>query len=125
MAIIENKWGIKNIFKYYLPQQKMLRKIWKSVFITKKFTQCKISSTLKIDAFETPDNKTIGKLFSKHQLFFLNQANSISVSSINTIISHTESLPASLTISVKFYPSHLKPLFNNFFIVFFIGFCIF
>ena len=29
----------------------------------KKFTQCKTSHTLKIDVFEIPDNKNIGKLF--------------------------------------------------------------
>ena len=33
----------------------MLRKILEKVLITKKFTQCKESRTLKIDAFEIPD----------------------------------------------------------------------
>ena len=47
--------GIKDIFKYYLLQQKVLRKIMQKVFITKKFTQCKTLHTLKIDVFEIPD----------------------------------------------------------------------
>ena len=42
-----------------LPQQKMLRKILEKVFITKNFTQCKTSRTLKIDLFEIPDDKNI------------------------------------------------------------------
>ena len=33
------------------------------VFITKKFTQCERSCALKINVFEIPDNKNIGKLF--------------------------------------------------------------
>ena len=44
-------------------QQKVQWKILGKVFITKKFTQCKTSCTLKIDVFEIPDNKNIGKLF--------------------------------------------------------------
>ena len=44
-------------------QQKMQRKILKKVFITKKFTQFKTWWTLKIDVFEIPDSKNIGKLF--------------------------------------------------------------
>ena len=47
----------------------MQRKILERVFITKKFTQCKTSRTLKIDLFETPDNKNIGKLFSRYEIF--------------------------------------------------------
>ena len=35
------------------------------VFITKKSTQRKTLHTLKADVFESPDNKNIGKLFSK------------------------------------------------------------
>ena len=54
----------------------MLWKILKKVFLTKKFTQCKTSRTLKIDAFEVPDNKNVGKLFSKIELLFLDQTNS-------------------------------------------------
>ena len=54
----------------------MLRKILEKVFITNKFTQCiKTSRTLKIDPFEIPDNKYIGKLFSNYELLFLDQAN--------------------------------------------------
>ena len=48
------------------------------VFITQKFTHCKTSRTLKFDAFKIPDNKIIGKLFSKYELVFLDQANSSS-----------------------------------------------
>ena len=35
-----------------------------------------MSCILKIDVFEIPDNKNIGKLFSKNKLLFLDQANS-------------------------------------------------
>ena len=60
-------------YKIYLntTKQKVLRKILEKVYITKKFTQCKISRTLKPDVFEISDNKNIGKLFSKYELFFL------------------------------------------------------
>ena len=44
--------------------------------ITNKFYQYEISYTLKIDVFEISDNKNIGKLFSKDELLFLDQANS-------------------------------------------------
>ena len=54
----------------------MLRKILEKVYITKKFTQCKTSRTLKADVFEISDNKNIGKLFSNYELFLLDQANS-------------------------------------------------
>ena len=57
---------------------KVLRKIFEKVFIKKKFIQCKISRTLKINLCETSDNKNIGKLFSKYELLFLNQINSSS-----------------------------------------------
>ena len=53
----------------------VLRKILEKVFINKKFTQCKTSRTLKIDLFEIPDKKNIGKLFAKYELLFFNQAN--------------------------------------------------
>ena len=46
------------------------------VFVNKKFTQWKTSGTLQIDVFEIPDIKNIGKLFSKNELLFLDQANS-------------------------------------------------
>ena len=48
------KWDIKYI-QYYLPQQKVLRKI-----------------------FETRENRNTGKLFSTYKLLFLDQANSSS-----------------------------------------------
>ena len=67
---MENRWVINHIQKlltqaYYL----FLREILEKIFITKKFTQCKTSHTLKIDVFELLDNKGIGKLFSKHERF--------------------------------------------------------
>ena len=55
-----------------MSQQTVLRKILEKVFITKKFTQCKTSCMLITDVFE------IGKLFSKYELLFLDQANSSS-----------------------------------------------
>ena len=61
------------------------------VFITKKCTHCKKSQSLKADAFELPNNENIGKLFSKHELFFLDQANfssNPSQSNIDTAIPH-------------------------------------
>ena len=66
------------MFKYYLPQGKVLRKILKKVFVTGKFTQCKASHTLQINVFEIADNKNIGKCFSKYEQLFLGQANSSS-----------------------------------------------
>ena len=63
---------------YYLPQQKVLRKILEKVFVNKKFTQSKTSRTLQIDVFEIPDKKNIGRLFSKCELLFLDHANSSS-----------------------------------------------
>ena len=45
------------------------------VFIFKKSTQRKTLKTLKTDVFELPDNKIIGKLFSKYELISLDQAN--------------------------------------------------
>ena len=42
-----------------------------NVFITMKCTQCKTSYTLKSDVFELPDNKNIGKLSLKYELFYL------------------------------------------------------
>ena len=46
------------------------------LFITKKCTQRKALHTFKTDVFELRDNKNIGKLFSKYDLFSLDQANS-------------------------------------------------
>ena len=49
-----------------------------NVFITQKFIHYKTSCTLKLDVFNIPDNKNTEKLFSKHELLFLDQANSSS-----------------------------------------------
>ena len=75
-AIIENKYDINYI--QTLPaqiQQNLLRKMLEKVFITKKFTRCKTSHTLKTDVRKFQNNKNIGKLFSKCELLFLDQAN--------------------------------------------------
>ena len=73
---MENKWNINYI--QTLPaqiQQKVLQKILKKVFITKKkYAQCKLSHTLKANVFELPHNKNFGKLFTKYELL-LDQAN--------------------------------------------------
>ena len=69
---------------------------------TNKFTLCKISCTLKIDVFEIPDNKNIGKLFSKYEMLFLDQANSSSDPSQILIIQFSiprPSLPPSPSLS--------------------------
>ena len=50
-----------------------------SPIITKKCTQCKTPHTLKIDVFELLDNKTIGKLSSKNELFFPNNLSQIPI----------------------------------------------
>ena len=70
--------GYKYVLKYYLPQQKVLQKILENVFINKKFTQCNTLRILIIDVSEILDNRNIGKLLSKCELLFLNQANSSS-----------------------------------------------
>ena len=77
--------------------------------------------------FELPDNKNIGKLVSKHDLFSLDQANFSSDPSQILILQypHPCNFPASLAISVKFCPGQLKSLFNAILIMFFIGFPIF
>ena len=80
MAVIKNKWYIKYIQILPAPT-KLVQKILEQVFITTKITQCKTSCTLKIDVFEIPDNKNIGKLLSKFELLFLNQASYSSDSS--------------------------------------------
>ena len=49
-----------------------------NICITKKRTRYKLSSALKTDVFEIPDNKNIGKLFPKYELLFLDQAKSSS-----------------------------------------------
>ena len=89
----------------------MQQKILEIVFITKKFTQCKTSRTLKIDLFETPDNKNIGKLFSRYEIF--------SWTKLILVLIHLKywycnfpiprlSLPPS-SFSVKFYSSQPRP----------------
>ena len=65
--------GYKIYFKYYLPQQKVLRKILEKVLVNKKNI-----THLTNSVFEIPENKNIGKLFSKYKLVFLDQANSSS-----------------------------------------------
>ena len=77
LAIRENKWDIKHM-KILPTQQKVIREILEKVFIYKNFAKCKTLRVLKIDVFEISDNKNIGKIFSKHELLFLNQANSSS-----------------------------------------------
>ena len=75
LAIIETKWGRKYIQMLTSPTEDATENIGKA-FITKKFNQCKTSRTLKIDVFELPDNKKIGKLFPKYKLLFLDISNS-------------------------------------------------
>ena len=101
----------------------MQRKILEKVFITKKWTQRKTLHTLKTDVFELPDTKNIGKLFSKYELFSLNQF--WSISNIDTTIPHSNSFSPSLDVSVKFSPGQLKPLFNAIPIISFVVFPIF
>ena len=101
----------------------MLPKILEKVFITKKFTHCKILCTLKIDVFEIPDNKNIGILFSKCELLFLNKAN-YSTDPSHILITQSpqprSSLPLSLPLLNLFYPTETP--FNAILIMFFIGF---
>ena len=85
------------------------------VFITKKFTHCKTLRTLKIDGFEIPDNKNIGKLFLKYELLFLDQANSSSDPSQILILQipiPRASLPLS-TPQLNFILSNGTPLRYN------------
>ena len=44
------------VFKHYLPKSNI-------PIITKKCTHCKAPHTLKVDVFELPDNKNVGKMF--------------------------------------------------------------
>ena len=79
----------------------MLRKILKKDFITKKCTQC-TPHFLKIDVFELPDNRNIGKLFSKYKLLLRNQANSSSDPSQILVLQHPNpisSLPPSPSLA--------------------------
>ena len=84
------------MFKCYLLQQKLLQKILQKVFISTKFTQYKTSRTLNINRFGISDNKNIAKLFSKYDLFFLDQAD---FSSDRKII---------LTITINLLPLYLS-----------------
>ena len=96
-------------------QQKVLQKILENVFITKKFSQCKTSCTLKIDVLEIPDNKNIGKLCSKYELLFLDQANFSSNSSQILILRFAiprASLPPSASLS-NFILVNWNPLQHN------------
>ena len=65
------------MFKYYLPQQKVLREILEKIFMSKKLTQFKTSRLLKIDGFKITENNAIRKMISKYKVF-LYQANSSS-----------------------------------------------
>ena len=104
----------------------MIRQILE-VFIIKKCIKRKTLYTLKTDAFEFPDNKNIGKLFSKIWTFFpgSSQIQFWSISNIGNTIPHPQSFPASQAISVKFPSGQRIPLFNATLIMFFLGFPIF
>ena len=94
----------------------MLQKILEKLYITKKFTQCKTSYTLKIDVFEIPDNKNIEKIFSKHKLLFLDRANSSSDLSQILILRFPiprASLPPSTFLS-DFYLANWNPSSTQF-----------
>ena len=66
-AITQCKWKINYIQTFPAQiQPKKLRKILESFFIT---TKRKTLHTWRTDVFELPDNKSIGKLFLKYQLF--------------------------------------------------------
>ena len=101
----------------------MIHQILK-VFIIKKCIKRKTLHTLKTDSFEFPDNKNIGKLFSKIWTFFpgSSQIEFWFISNIGNIIPHPQSFPASQAISVKFPSGHRISLFNATLIMFFIGF---
>ena len=90
----------------------MIRKVLEKVFITKKCTQLKTLDTLK----------TNGNLLSKHELFFLDQANFSADQSQILIHWILMSFPASLAISIKLLPGQLKLLCNPILIMFFICF---
>ena len=108
MTILEERWDIRYI------QRKELRRILES----EKFTQCKTSRTVKIDACKIPDKIKILKSCLKNMNCFFFR----SISNIDITISHTYSLPVFLTIPVKFYSSELKSLFKTILIMLFIGF---
>ena len=83
-------------------QQKVLRKILEKDFNINRCTQC-TPHVLKIDVFELPDKKNIGKLFSKYKLLFPNQASSRSDPSQILILQHlisVSSLPSSPSLLI-------------------------
>ena len=80
-----------------------------------KFPQYKTSGTLKIEIFKIPDNKNIGKLFSKYELLFLDQANSCSDASqifILPFLIPRASLPSSPSLQ-NFILANWNPLQHN------------
>ena len=122
-VILENKWDINHIQSLPVQiQQKVLRKILEKIFITKKCIQCKTSHALWIDVFELPDNKNIGKFFSKNEIFFLDHVHYSFDSSQILIIQYP--IPRACLPSFKFQPGQLKLFFNTIFNMFFIGFSI-
>ena len=70
-AIIKCK-GISIIFKYYRlnSNRKLYGKFWRRSSFVRNVLKVKHNHL-----FDLPDNKNIGKLFSKYKLFPLNQAN--------------------------------------------------
>ena len=50
-----------------------MQKILKKSLITRKYIHCKILHTIKSDVFKLPNNKNIENLFSKYELFSLDQ----------------------------------------------------
>ena len=122
LAKIENKWDIK----YYLPQQKVLRKILEKVFIAKKFTQCKTSrSRYQISPnirFEIPDNKDFRNCVQNMNCFSWIKLIPVLIHLIYWYYDSPFLELVSLPISVKFYPRQFQPLFNTILIMFFTGF---
>ena len=96
----------------------MLRKILWKVFITKKFTQCKTSHILKIDAFEIPDKIRILE-------DFIQNMNCFSWINLVPVLVHPKyryysspySFPTSCTTSVKFYPSKVPLQHNSYYVL--------
>ena len=124
---MEYKWDINYVQTIpALIQQKVLRKILEKVFITTKCTQSKTLHTLKADVFELTENKNIEKLFSKYDLFSLDQANLAPDPSQILIIQYPfqqlSCLPSHLT---EITTGQLKPFHNAIFTMFFIGFLFF
>ena len=106
------------------PNRRCYRKYWRTkIFITKKFTQCKTSCTLKIEVIERRHNKNIIKLFSKYELPFLDQSSSdpSQILILQNSILRTFLPPSSFLSN----PIQLKALLNIILIMFFIGLSIF